>query len=165
VRRRERARRTSCRRLADLLDESGHHPHRGRPGAVRRADRLHDILEDSWAAQHPTGTPRRPGQGRIGGGEGVEAGEILVQVEHHGEDGGNAGTAMPSESWTEHVDSGAAVVAFGDVNCPRSLAGESHRRDEPPRFLVDTRGREVGHTVRDECAPEVHWLSGRAGEG
>ena len=59
-------------RLAEVLDEGPDHPLGGRPGAVRRADRLHDLLEDGRAADEPPGARRRPGELGVGRGDGVE---------------------------------------------------------------------------------------------
>ena len=49
-------------RLAEVLDERADHAHGRRPRAVRRADRLHDVLEDRRAAEHPAGPARHPGE-------------------------------------------------------------------------------------------------------
>src|SRR5207247_4691169 len=66
----------------ELLDERGHHAHGRGPGAVGRADRLDDVVENGRAAQHPPGAGRGPGELRILPRGFVERREVGVEPEH-----------------------------------------------------------------------------------
>jgi hypothetical protein len=69
------------RLVSEVRDEGADHALGRGPRAVRRADRLHDVLEDGGAADDPSGAPGRPGESRVGCGDRVETGEVFVEAE------------------------------------------------------------------------------------
>ncbi len=150
-------------RLAEVGDQRADHPFCGRPGAVRRADRLDDVLEEGCAAHHPARSGRRPGEVRVVGQRGVEAGEVGVepqQVGHRRQDGG--GVAVGARAGEGHV--GPVGFLARDPDHPHRAVAVAHGGGEGAPLLVDPVRREGGDAVRENRAPEVDRLAARAAE-
>ncbi len=148
----------SRRGLAQVLDERRRHPHRRRPGAVGRADRLDHFLEDGRAAQHPARSLRGPGELRVVRGCFVEAGQVLVQVEDASQNSVQPLLRLASELGSKDLDA-CRPLPFAHDDRARFHAGDGKRRRERPLLLVHAHRRQVGHAVRHQRPPEVDRLS------
>src|SRR5439155_18644705 len=146
----------------EVVDERADHADGSRPGAVRRADRLHDILEDGRAAQHAAGTGRHPVERWVGRGELVERREILVEAKDVGDDVED-GIAVAAERLAYGLDRGVSAAAGGDANGPCATA-EGKRGLERAGVLVEPVRCEVGEAVRGERARQVDGLAAGADE-
>ncbi len=146
-----------------MLDERRRHPHRRRPGAVGRADRLDHFLEHRRAAQHPARSLRGPGELRILRRHCVEAGQVLVQVQDSSQDAVQPLLRLASEPGSKNLDA-CRPLPFAHDDGARLHAGDGKRRRERPFLLVHAHRRQVGDAVRHQRPPEVDRLSGRACE-
>jgi hypothetical protein len=142
-----------------VLDERGHHPLGRRPGAVRGADGLHDLLEHGRAAEQAASAGGRPREHRVGGRDGVERREVLVEAQ---------------EVARRRRDRVGVDRLAGAHDCPVAAGGGDGELDGPPRDRgrhaerardgVDRHRREVGDAVRADRAPEVDRLAARAAQ-
>lgn len=147
------------RPLAEVLDERADHPLGRRPGAVRRADRLDDVLEHGRAPHHPAGARSDPGERGVAGGSRVERGQVLVE---------------PEDVANLIEDALVDPLALDDA-VPRSPLPHAHglraaavERDgdlEHLGALVDAGRRQEVEPVRDDCPPQVDRLAAGALQG
>ena len=152
-------------RVAQMGDERVHHGGGQRPGAVRGADGLHDVLPDGGAPEHPSGPRRDPRELRVVGCSRVERREVLVQAE----DVGRGVAERLSGAWRRRGpahdrDGGAAGPPLSDTDAARPASPHPDRHVERPRRFVHPQGSEVHEAVRDERSPEVHRLPSGASE-
>ena len=136
----------------EVLDERGHHANRPRPGAVGGADRLHDVLEDGRAPEHPARPAPGPGELVVVRDHRVEARQVLVEPQH---------VAHDVEDARRTVDVGVSRPALAHAQRARA-AVDRERGLERPRLLVEPVRDQLGDPVRGERAPEVDGLAARA---
>ena len=153
------------RRVAEMLDERGRHLRRQRPRAVRRADRLHDVLEDGRAAQHPAGARRRPGEvarprrRRRRTRERSSSSRSMWRTVASRRSRSRTPAAPPSSStaaWPRFPARTRTVRARPPPHRQRRL--------QRPRLLVEALRRQRRDAVRRERAPEVDRLAAAADE-
>ena len=150
--------------LAEVLDERADHALGRRPGAVRRADRLHDLLEHGRAAHEPAGALRDPGELGVGRGDGVEGGEVLVQPQDVRDRGEDVVRLPRPGARPAAVTRARPASALGDPHRARPRPRQRHGDLERARLLVDPHRRQVDEPVRLDRAPEVDRLAAGAHE-
>ena len=146
-------------RLAEMLDEPPNHAHRRRPGAVGRADRLHDVLEDRQAADHPTRALCRPRELGVELGERVEGREVLVEAEHMAHGGKDRRVRPRARQATLDPHRGAPRLPGLDTHEPRAACRHGHGQLEGALVLVNAHRRKLDETVREDRAPEIDGLA------
>jgi hypothetical protein len=146
--------------LAEVLDDRAHHADGARPGGVRGADRLDDVLVDRLAPQQPARALGHPEKVGVLCCERVELRQVLVDSEdvpHAVEDGfgtlagGTGQRSLPASSLSH--DHGL-----------RAPTGNRHGRLERARLLVDSVRRQVGDSMGHDRSPEVDRLAAGARE-
>ena len=148
---------------AELTHDRAHHPHRRRPRAVRRADRLHKILEHGRAAEHPPRAERHPGERGLKRGGRVEHTQILVEAEHVADLGLELRTCAGWRSAAGHLEPSRRGSLRNESNDPRPLA---HAQDGLERGSVgcDRVRKQVGDPVRQDRPGEINRLAAGATE-
>ena len=129
-----------------------------------RAYRLHDVLEDRGALQHPPGAARRPREVGIGRDLRVEAGEILIEPEHVRDSCDHILLRAHTGRRTQDLDGRVPAPSFADPNTPGLSGADAERHLEGASRLVEPRRRELRESVRVHRSPQVDWLSTVPGE-
>ena len=142
-------------RRAELADQRADHPHRRRPRAVGRADRLDEVLEHRRAAQHPPGAGGHPGEVRVLGRAGVEGAEVVVEAQHVADHGGQLADGAPRR----RLDPRRRGTAVRDAHDPRAPAGAGSTVSSAEPSARDRVRRQVGDAVREQRAREVDRLA------
>ena len=148
-----------------MRHERVHHPNRRAPCAIRRAHRLHDVLEHRGGAEHPAGAASRPGQIGVLRRSDIERRQILIEpqdVRRALENGGErpsdrvAGRARRRAREVSEPGSRARACSPSDTRTRRGRPpGTRTVKRERSLLLVQDGGREPGETMGDQCSPQI----------